>query len=140
MNYWTNFLLNAEKIAAIFPGEVPSLVDVDLHEVVLHRDGPRITLRFDLANYPKVAPKKWEMQKFNRVQLQLTLIGIVDISIKGWATECKIDLLLQKVGNRVKLLGSNELVEIEVVADFVRLDEVSAYCDTLADGRGQIGS
>lgn len=129
MSNWTDTLLNPEKFKHIFRGEAMSLDAIELHEVLLHRDGPRVTLRFDLDGYPQDPPPKWAAQGCNRVQVQLTLIGVKSLSIQGWSTACTMDLSLVSSEGKVRLSGSDGVVAIDVLADFVDLGAVTAYVD-----------
>jgi len=49
---WTKLLVDAKAIDAIYSA-APSLLEARLHEVRLHQDGPRASLRFDLKDYPQ---------------------------------------------------------------------------------------
>lgn len=129
MTCWTDLVLDSEKIKAIFPKTIPPLESINLHEIILHRDGPRITLRFDLAAYPAIPPKKWQLQGYNRVQIQLTLIGTTAVSIAGWAVECKLTLALQECNGQIKVSGANNVVKFDALADFVSITNMSAYRD-----------
>ncbi|WP_105661044.1 Imm50 family immunity protein [Cronobacter dublinensis] len=84
MGSWTDVLVDKSKVSSIFKEEEPSLCNIDIHEIIFHRDGPKITLRFNLENYPSDPPKKWVLQKFNTVQLQLTALDINEVKFSGW--------------------------------------------------------
>jgi hypothetical protein len=128
MNKWTDFLLNPEKIHWIFPNAERLLDDVELHEVTLHRDGPRATLRFNAATYPERPPKKWQIQGFNCVQIQLTLLGLCDTAILGRVGEERINFFVEKIEDRICVSGENKNVKIDLRAEFMAIDTISAYC------------
>ncbi|PWF55435.1 Imm50 family immunity protein [Massilia glaciei] len=130
MNHWTDLLQNPEGINAIFADGKPSLVAVDLHEIVLKTDASCVTLRFDVAQYPLAPPKKWVAQACNRVQIALMLIGVSELAIKGWKTSCRIDFELERVGGGLRLIAGNGPVGLEILADFAHLSSLSAYCDS----------
>src|ERR1700730_13283023 len=65
MESWADLLDDPAKVRSIYGDDVPSLDSVHLHEITLHRDGARLTLRFDLSKYPTDPPKKWQAQGFN---------------------------------------------------------------------------
>jgi len=129
MSNWTDILLNPEKIKHLFRDESTSLDAINLYEVVLHTDGACVTLRFDLASFPQHPPPKWTAQGYNRVQVQLSLIGVASLSIQGWQPTCQMDLSLVAGEENVRLSGSDGLITIDVLAEFVKLDSVSAYVD-----------
>lgn len=124
---WLKALTESKQIEAIFGEEVPSLEAVDLHELIVHRDGPRVILRFDLSTYPSHPPKKWSLQGYNRVQLQLMLVGISHFIVDGWGTNCVVDFDLVREGNVVKLIGSSGPTKIEIVANAALIESISAY-------------
>lgn len=127
MERWTNALVDSKPIEIIFNKDVPPLAAVDLHELVIDRDGPTAILRFDLSAYPSVPPKKWDLQQYNRVQVRLMLIGISYIKLEGWTTNCTIDLQLTKMGNKVTLATTSGTTKILIEADFAEIQTVSAY-------------
>ena len=57
---WADFLLNPTPLRSIFGDISPSLKGVDLHEIVVDRDGPRVSLRFDLKNFIERPPTIWK--------------------------------------------------------------------------------
>jgi hypothetical protein len=68
---WTDLLVDPRTIRAIFGPTGPSLEGIELHAIELHRDGPTVTLRFDVAEFPADPPKKWLERECNRVWLKL---------------------------------------------------------------------
>ena len=74
MAHWTDLLDDARPIHAIFGDAPPSIRGVGLHEVVVSRDGPSVSLRLDVAEFPASPPPKWA--RFNTVQLTLGASGV----------------------------------------------------------------
>jgi hypothetical protein len=124
---WLDIISNPDGIIAIFGDEKPILEGIDLHEIVLHRDGPRITFRFDLPKFPSKPQKKWQLQGYNCIQLQLMLIGVFEVMIKGWSTHCKIDLVVKKEEGKIYLGGKNSITEFYMIADELVLININAY-------------
>ncbi|WP_417534256.1 Imm50 family immunity protein [Marinobacterium stanieri] len=124
---WTDFVLKTEAIKSIYGADLPRLEKLNLHEVTLHHDGPRAILRFDLCNYPNNPPKKWSSLGYNTVQIRLMALGIKSLNISGWGSENNISLSLEKNKDIfiLKYLGNNG--GLEIAADFLILDKVSAY-------------
>lgn len=48
---WDRYLADAAMLHAIFSSEVPKPNQVDLHEILLHRDGPRVYLDLTCLNF-----------------------------------------------------------------------------------------
>lgn len=126
---WTQYVSEATGLAAVYSGTVPALERLNLHEVCLQRDGPSVLLRFDLNKFPVSPPKKWVSQGFNTVQISLRLLGVEDIRLSGWSSNCFIDINLTKIDGRIRLNTSNGPLLMEVTADLVLLNSISAYCD-----------
>lgn len=127
MTFWTDLLTESKQIQAIFGEDIPPLTKVDLHEVILHRDGPLVTVRFDLATYPKAPPKKWDANQYNCVQVRLMLVGVLTVQIMGWATSCVADVDLVKETSNVKFITRSGPTMIEIVANHAVIESVSAY-------------
>ena len=128
MSAWIQLLAKARALEDIYGADPPSLRGVDLHEVALHRDGPRATLRFDLAGFPASPPPKWLATRCNRVQLQISAI-VQDVAISGWQTRCRIDLEIARIGSVLAIRADNGAVKIELRSTAVMLDKISAYRD-----------
>lgn len=136
MKYWMELLVDARSIQTIYGENVPTLDGIDLHEVVLKRDGPSVLVRFDLNCFPMHPPKKWEMGCFNRVQLTLLGLGVRELTIKGLQTECSLDLHVAEEGAGVRLFADNGRVSIDILTDRLLIDRISAYCDQSRRNRG----
>lgn len=124
---WADHLQDAAPIRSIFPA-TPSLESVCLHEVRLHQDGPRLSLRFDLNSFPENPPTKWRAAGYNRVQLTLMLIGLPEIEIKGWDINNVGSLRMTRDGAGVQLIFTSPACQLRIRADFVTLEKISAHC------------
>lgn len=127
MTDWIDALENPQAIASVFGDVVPSLLGVDLHEVLLNRDLPHAIVRFDIDEYPASPPRKW--QAANRLQLELRLDFVKRVSIVGWDTGCRVDLALRRSGTSVVLTSSNGAAALELVAEMARITHVTPYID-----------
>ncbi|ASW01025.1 Imm50 family immunity protein [Paraburkholderia aromaticivorans] len=83
MSHWTDFLVDKRKVTFIYGEDFPSLDKVNVHDVTFHRDGPTVTFRIDLRDYPLSPPKNWVENKFNTVQIQLSCSGVRYSSLQG---------------------------------------------------------
>ena len=125
---WMDFLTERKKIDAIFGDVEPHLNSVELHEVSLNRDGPKVILRFDFSEFPIFPPKKWGLAGFNRVQIQLIALGIDDLNIQGWGTACtcSISIFAAERGG-VSLIVDESDFKIRLKASFLVVGSLSAY-------------
>lgn len=130
MQNWVFLTTNPEKIASVFSDDLPELFNVDLHEINMHRDAAAVTLRVDLLEYPNTPPKKWRDAGYNRVQIVLSFSGVYDLDLKGWTENCSLDLFVTSQNGRIKLSTSEGKVRIELTADFLSVDSISAYKDS----------
>lgn len=129
MTSWIDFVLDVAPIKAIFGSELPTLERVDLHEITLHRDGPRVLLRFDLKNFPSHPPKKWSSEGFNRVQIRLVALGIKTLQIDGWQSNITVDLSIIRDDLLVHISADNGAVRFQLGAESIIVEGISAYRD-----------
>jgi hypothetical protein len=124
---WTEFVADATPLTAIFGEQVPSAKGWVLHDLLLSRDGPELRFRVDLPGYPIQPPAKWRAAGFNTVQLQLAVIGVRDLSLRGLATSMIGDLGLSRREGAIALTFSGEGVQVEALVDSLLVTRVSAY-------------
>ncbi|ELZ8935179.1 Imm50 family immunity protein [Cronobacter dublinensis] len=128
MGSWTDVLVDKSKVSSIFKEEEPSLCNIDIHEIIFHRDGPKITLRFNLENYPSDPPKKWVLQKFNTVQLQLTALDINEVKFSGWEkTNYNLDLNISKCDDLIVISARDDVFCLYIKASYLSVSSISAY-------------
>ena len=127
MENWLTLLVDPLPIRSIYGDFVPTLRSVNLHEVIIHRDGPKVVLRFDLADFPEFPPKKWNASKFNTVQVCLLMIGVKKLFISGFDRTCILDISIHKDDNDINLSAISDNVQISIISSFATIDKVSAY-------------
>ncbi len=127
MKFWADFLSDKTALSAIYGDDVPELWKVNLHELMLHRDGPTASFRLDLASFPKAPPKKWSASGFNCVQLKILAIGVRDLSIAGWCIENQCDISVFSKGESLGIKIDEEGLNVSLKADHLVLDGISAY-------------
>jgi hypothetical protein len=110
--------------------KAPSLCDVRLHEVRLHQDGPRVSVRVDLNQFPDMPPHKWILGKFNRAQLTLVLIDIRLFQMNGWELNNIGNLTIEKQGDDVRLIFGGESSRIDCSARFLEVEKLTGYFDS----------
>jgi hypothetical protein len=131
MDVWTENLVEATALEAIYGRDTPSLEGINLHGIDIQRDGPRVTLRFDLREFPKQPPKKWEISRFNRVQLRLLAVGVSELQINGLQSSCILDLNITEEKGAIRLSADSDAMKIDIVTEHLIIDSVSAYRDEL---------
>lgn len=126
---WVTHLGNKRPIESLY-SKSPSLSEVRLHEVRLHQDGPRVSLRFDLNEFPDTPPRKWITGKFNRAQMTLVLVDIHDFQMNGWGLNNIGDLTLEEHGSGVCLRFVGQSARVDCYAQFVEVEKLSGYHDS----------
>lgn len=129
LEVWTDSLVDATALKAIYGQDMPSLLGINLHGIDIQRDGPRVLLRFDLREYPKQPPKKWKNSGFNRVQLRLLAVGVSELKINGLQSNCILDLNITEEKDTIRLSTDSDAMKIDIAAEHLIIDSVSAYCD-----------
>lgn len=138
MDCWTDLLLDPTPVKSVFGEKPPALDGINLHEIILHHDGPHALLRFDLKYFPLFPPKKWVLENSNCVQLQLLAVGVEDVFVSGFRSNITIDLKIKKIEGRIFLHGDNGDVRFSLYAEYLSVGKVSAYLNSLM-GRLQAG-
>lgn len=123
---WSEHVYDLKPIKGIFGEEIPPLIG-QLHEVVLHKDGPSLKLRMDLKDFPKELPKKWVEKNFNTAQITLGLGVIRELSITGWTPDVRVEVQIEKSGEALKLKIESELVRVSCTAKTLTILELTGY-------------
>ena len=117
---WIECVGNRKPIETLY-SKPPSLNGVRVLEVTLHQDGPRVSLRVDLNEFPDRPPRKWTAGGFNRVQLILVLIEVRSLSIQGWSLNNVVDAILERTSDGVVLRLHGRGTAIEGVFSLSKL-------------------
>ncbi|MGK5678848.1 Imm50 family immunity protein [Actinoplanes sp. URMC 104] len=125
MTGWTKALGNPEGLLAVYEGVPPELTGVSVHELTIGRDGPSVTVTFDLPG-PANPPAKWARAGFDTVQVRLRLFGVADLELRGISTDPVADLELT-AGDPVRLEITSPDLTLRVVAAFADVAGFSAY-------------
>ncbi|MGW4162809.1 Imm50 family immunity protein [Streptomyces sp. NPDC004788] len=124
---WISLLADAGGLDHIYKGHPPTLTSVRLHAVEISREGPSLSLRFDLSAYPENPPAKWAAQGYNTVQVTFVMGGLRDVLLDGFATDPVVDITLDGADG-VTLEIHADVVRLRAVADAAYVSHISAYC------------
>ena len=124
---WHTLCENPKAIEAYYDS-VPTLVDFDVHEISLMRDGPSITFSGDLARFADNPSPRWDSST-NRVRLILSLWTVSDLSINGWSTTNVGTLSLNRADTGLKFQFTNVSMQCSGNCEFVMIDQISGYTD-----------
>jgi hypothetical protein len=126
---WVQLVENPETITSIFE-QFPVLDQVRILEIQLLQDGPVVSLRINLNEFPTSPPPKWLAGQVNRVQIQLSLIGIRDIQIAGWCTDNIGNLDISRYDGGLLVVLDSAACKLRCEAEFIHVQKISAYCDS----------
>jgi hypothetical protein len=121
-------LENPQAIKSLF-GDAIELSAIQLHEVVLHRDGPVLRLRFDIPILPEQLPKKWQAG-VNTTQLSLAAWGLQSLQMEGWASNNGGELSVTADGELKRLTFNGEKCILNAICEILRIENISAYNNT----------
>ena len=119
---------NKKPIENLYP-VTPSLDGVRVLEVNLHQDGPELTMRIDLNEFPDPPPRKWVTNGFNRAQITLVFIEVRTLKINGWSRNNIVDVLIEPRSDCVSLSIRGQGTEIDGLFSFVAIEKISGYRD-----------
>lgn len=123
---WTAAVANPQALAAL-PEGVGAL-PIDLHEVTLHRDGPRVRLRFDLPVVLDPRPARWDADA-NRTQVRLACFGVRAFALTGFTTCMAGRLSVRPAGDAWDMEFVAGDVVLALRASLVRVESLSGYWD-----------
>ncbi len=128
MIHWFELLVNSQAVKSIYKDEVPSLRDVDVHSLLLYRDGPKLSIRLNLKDYPSNPPEKWSAQGFNTVQIVLSFLDLKSISMSGWIDAVYLaDINIDFKNGLVALNIDSDKLKLTAEASFLDLESIVAY-------------
>ena len=70
---------------------------------------------------------KWRTQGLNCIQLKLMLVGAGAVTLSGWGTQSVVSLDINQVGNQLRLVSRDGPVALDVTADSIVIEKISAY-------------
>lgn len=133
MRSWLDEVGDTDFLARLFKQKAPSLNDVEVHEIALHRDGPSLTLTFDLPDFPTDVPAAWHAAGYNTIQLTLVAIGLRSVVMSGWATDVRGDLRISSDDvHGMRIHFDCESISLGAAAEHVRVAKLSPYANGVA--------
>jgi hypothetical protein len=123
---WISACDNLQALERLYTS-LEGLESVNLHEVVLHRGGPRLILRFDLPRFPdRERPPRWSPEA-NTLQVELSFWGTADVRLTGWTPENRGVLATLVDGDVKQVTFTSESTELRAAFVSARIDGLSAY-------------
>lgn len=119
---WSRYIENPGALAS-FGAAVEAFGAIELHELIVNREGPVLRLRFDVPFVPVKFPARWPIEA-NTTQITLAAWGIGGLSVAGWGTSVRG--MLSSGDDRV-LRFNAESCTVRTSYSFLRVEKVSGY-------------
>ncbi len=125
---WSKYLENPDAVAAF--GAAEDLGSIELHELIVHRDGPVLRLRFDLPFVPAKFPARWPIEA-NTTQITLAAWGIGNLSVSGWGISVRGLLSAGDDSDGRVLRFTGESCAVQTFYTVLRVEKVSGYVNVV---------
>jgi hypothetical protein len=123
---WYTCCENAKAIEALY-SVPPDLSLIELHEVLMQRDGPRLQLRFDLPVFPDRPPPRWS-DEATVAQATVDFWGVSNLRLEGWETSNRGELTVERLPDGVLLVAFESPVSsLHCRCSLARIASVTAY-------------
>lgn len=94
MNSWTDCLINAETLSALYDGQ-PPLKDFELLDLRLDQRGPSCFVRGVMSRFPDHPRSGWPADA-DRLQIRLNLTSVEGFRASGEGTGGTVDLTIER--------------------------------------------
>ncbi len=125
---WWELAHNPRVVLAYYT-HPPQLIGVEIHSVMLHRDGPTLELVVELPRFPDRPSPRWTVganMAFARLRFCSSLKQVV---LSGWSTTNVGDLLIEKWGDGVRFRFDSGTAQLSAMAMFFDVTGISACID-----------
>ncbi|HDF2341711.1 TPA: immunity 50 family protein [Morganella morganii] len=123
--YWTD-LPGSELMKRVYSNP-PIINEIDLFDISIKRDGPTVTISFDIVNsLPDIPPKKW-VKDFNRCRIGVYCFGVVDLNILGVKTDMIAKININIIDGDNILTIKNDDIDIKITCSHISLTGPSVY-------------
>ena len=123
---WTNIIQKNESIKAIFGEYTPSLEQARLMGAELDIDRDFARIRVDIRDYPLKPPVKWQKEKCNQVQIELTADCIEQFSIEGYSSKPIGAIVIERRDEFISFKTVDSEMKISILCGYLTLSKISA--------------
>ena len=118
-------IMNPQALAALYGSDAP-LDGAEIVEVQLKRDEPRLSVKITTTQKPLSPPRRWP-KDYDVVYLNLSFIGVCDLSIGGWGHDNIVATFISTVADNVAsiTINCNEGASIAFKFDWVRVEGIT---------------
>ena len=122
---WWNLAQNPRVVLAYY-SQPPRLCGVDVHSVLLQRDGPTLELLIEMPCFPDKPSPRWPAGA-NTAQAGLRFFDLREVSLAGWGTTNTGDLLVERKDGAVRFQFDCLTARLTGVAGYFDLTGITAY-------------
>jgi Immunity protein 50 len=123
---WYHQCVNPQAIDSLY-SSAPPLERWELREVSILEDGPRVNLRADLSVFPDHPPQRWHSD-FTVAQITISLIGISDLSVTGWAqNNAGVFTLLRESPDTLRFTFESDSTRLRGRCVIAHISKISGY-------------
>jgi hypothetical protein len=122
---WVALLENPQAVGSLF-AETATFSHVELHEVIVAREGPVLRLRFDVSAVPSPLPARWP-EGSNTTQFIIAAWGVADVELVGWGSSVSGELNVSRSGERIHLQFAGSACGFKASCIALRVERLSGY-------------
>ena len=132
---WLDLTENSKALTSIYSSP-PSLSGAEILSIKIDRDGPTAGLVIALSEYPSSPPERWRAARADAVTVDLQLMAVDSIEIRGWSTTNVVDLSIQRRDeSHLELLARSDKFEMKSLFGFLRITHIAPYSRAAAGNR-----
>lgn len=129
--FWYHQCVNPQAIYTLY-SSAPALDRWELREVAILEDGPRLNLRAALPVFPDHPPQRWHSE-FTVAQVTISLMGITDLSVSGWAqNNVGVFTLLRESPDTLRFAFESNSTSLRGRCIIAHISKISGYAKEAA--------
>ncbi|GAB3361726.1 Imm50 family immunity protein [Lysobacter tyrosinilyticus] len=103
---WNQITFNPKVILGYY-SVAPSLKNVCVHRISLHRDGPSAEITFEPQDFPDKPSSKWP-ESANTCQILIRAFAVTQVDVRRWGTGVSGDLEISRTSSGIEVVLSGE--------------------------------
>lgn len=122
---WYELARNPRSITHLYD-DVPPLKNMELIDLAINRDGPKLICKMDFPRFADHRPERWE-RACNTVHIQLDFWFIRDLKIDGFTTNHMLNFSIEKIENGLQIHANDHGCSMRFNCDSIYIQQVSGY-------------
>jgi hypothetical protein len=125
---WHELAHNPRAITHLYD-EMPPLEQIELIEVIIQRDGPKLICKMNFPRFADHRPERWN-KDCNTVHVELEFWTISDLSIGGFTTTPMLNFSLEQAGDKLRVCAEGPGCKVQFHCETIFIQRVSGYIKT----------